>query len=97
MASTGDSGEDERPLHPNRKENPTKQRPKATRSDVDLLLQAAWFQGCDIVLGGNGHFKIYPPDGSRVIPIPQTPSGYKTIQNKRSQLKRQGIDPNKRK
>lgn len=48
-------------------------------------------------LGGNGHYKVYPPDpANSMVPIPQTPSGYKTVRNKRAQLKRNGIDPNTR-
>ena len=89
--------EDDEPLHRLRKANPNATRPKATRGDVDLLLQAAWAQGAWIVLGGNQHYKVYPPDpANSMVPIPQTPSGYKTVRNKRAQLKRNGIDPNKR-
>lgn len=88
---------DSQPLHPQRRANPNAPRPKASRGDVDLMLQAAWAQGAWIVLGGNGHFKVYPADpAGRMVPIPQTPSGFKTVRNKRAQLKRNGIDPNKR-
>jgi len=92
-----DESGDVEPLHRLRRENPNARRPKATRRDADLLLEAAWAQGCWIVLGGNGHYKVYPPDpANSMISIPQTPSGYKTVRNKRAQLKRNGIDPNKR-
>ena len=84
-------------MHPKRVRNAQAKRPKATRDDVDLLLQAAWFQGAWIERGGNQHFKVYPPGkDSRMVPIPATPSDYRTVQNKRSQLRRNGIDPNKR-
>jgi hypothetical protein len=84
--------EAEHRLHPNRKADPKKKRPKASRDDVDLLLHLSWEQGCDIVKAGNGHFKVYTPDGGVMIPIPATPSGYRTVRNKRAQLKRAGID-----
>lgn len=84
-------------MHPKRKANPTASRPKATRADVDLLLQAAWAQGAWIEKGGNQHYKVYPAGpGSRMVPIPATPSDWRTVRNKRAQLKRNGIDPNKR-
>jgi hypothetical protein len=84
-------------LHQKRIDNPKAQRPKATRADVDLLLQAAWAQGAWIERGGNQHFKVYPSGkGRRMVPIPATPSDYRTVRNKRSQLRRNGIDPTKR-
>jgi hypothetical protein len=86
----------DQPLHPRRRADPGRERPKAKRRDVDMLLEAAWHQGCDIVQGGNNHFKVYTADGTNIISVPATPSGYRTVQNKRSQLKRFGIDPNNR-
>lgn len=80
-------------MHGKRLENPDAQCPRATRADVRLLLEAAWAQGAWVVLGGNDHFKIFPDNGNRMVPIPQTPSDYRTLKNKRAQLRRAGIDP----
>lgn len=90
-------GESSFPLHEKRQRNPDAQCPRATRGDVNLLLKAAWFQGAWIEVGGNNHYKVYPAGGTRMVPIPATPSGYKTVKNMRALLKRSGIDPNTRK
>lgn len=87
-----DQPDDTKPLHPQRRENPKAKRPKANRGDVDMLLRICWDQGAWIVLGGNGHYKIYPPNLHRMIPIPATPSDHRTVRNKRSQLRRAGFD-----
>jgi hypothetical protein len=88
---------DDPPKHPKRVANPQAKRPEATRDDVNLLLRAAWFQGCWIERAGNKHFKVYPPDpNKRMVPIPSTPSGYRTIKNMRSLLRRSGVNPDLR-
>jgi hypothetical protein len=81
------------PLHPKRQENPGTKCPRATRADIRLLLEAAWAQGAWIIRSGKDHFKIYTADQKAMVHIPMTPSDYRTIRNKRSQLKRAGIDP----
>jgi hypothetical protein len=78
-------------LHPARRADPNRKRPKASRRDVDILLEKAWEQGCDIRIAGNGHFKIYMPNGEDLISMPATPSGYRTLRNKRGQLRRAGL------
>ncbi len=80
-------------MHRKREENPEVKCPRATRGDVRLLLEAAWAQGAWIELGGNDHYKVFPDGGDRMVPIPQTPSSYRTIRNKRAQLRRAGVDP----
>lgn len=81
-------------LHEKRQENPNAKCPKATRDDIRLLLEAAWAQGAWIEKGGNEHFKVFPVGRSFIVHIPMTPSDWRTIKNKRSQLRRAGIDPN---
>jgi len=82
----------DKPMHPRRLEHPDTPRPKASRKDVDELLVACWDQGWWIVRAGNQHFKCFPPDeNQRMVPIPATPSGYRTLNNKRSQLRRFGL------
>lgn len=80
-------------MHPKRELHPKATCPRAKRGDVRLLLEAAWAQGAWVELGGNGHYQVLPPNGDRMVPIPQTPSDHRTIKNKRAQLRRVGIDP----
>jgi hypothetical protein len=85
---------DEPPLHPKRVENPEARRPGSPRAEIDDLLAAAWAQGAWIEQPPGNHFKIYPADGARrIIPVPCTPSGYRTLSNLRALMRRQGIDP----
>jgi hypothetical protein len=80
-------------VHPNRRKHPRKKRPKVKDPRMDSLVEAAWDDGADCVAGGKNHVKVYPPDGSRMIPIPSTPSdSQRTYRNKRSALRRAGID-----
>jgi len=81
------------PLHKKRQEKPDAKCPRATRDDVRLLLEAAWAQGAWIERSGNEHFKILPADGDKIVHVPLTPSDWRTIKNKRAQLRRAGIDP----
>lgn len=78
-------------MHPKRTKNPKAKRPKLTDKDMDSLAEAAWEAGAWCERAGNLHVKVYPADGSRMIPIPATPSGHRTFQNKRSALRRAGI------
>ena len=80
-------------LHPKREQNPNTKCPRATRDDVRLLVEAAWAQGAWIDGGGSDHFNVYPANGDRIVHIPLTPSDWRTIKNKRAQLRRVGIDP----
>jgi hypothetical protein len=91
-AEEKEQADDNPPLHPARKADPKKKRPKASRGDVDLLLRICWAQGANIVKAGNGHFKIYTADGKHIVPIPATPSDFRAVRNKRAQLRRAGID-----
>lgn len=85
--------EAESPLHPKRREKPSAKCPKASRDDVRLLLEAAWAQGAWITRSGNDHFKVLSAEGVHIIHVPQTPSDWRTIKNKRAQYRRAGIDP----
>jgi hypothetical protein len=81
-------------MHPKRIANKDATCPSASRADVRLLLEACWAQGAWIELGGNGHYKVWSPDkAQRMVSIPNTPSGYRTLRNVRSLLRRSGLDP----
>lgn len=82
------SADEDPPLHPRRKTDKNCTCPRAGRKDVRELLQECWDLGCLVLEAGNGHFKVYPPDGARMIPVPGTPSSPKTLTNKRMQLRR---------
>jgi hypothetical protein len=79
-------------LHPKREAIPKAKRPKVSDSMMDDLVQMAWEAGAHCVLGGSNHVKVYPVDGSRMIPIPSTPSDSQhTYRNKLRALQRAGI------
>jgi len=77
--------------HPERIKNPDAKCPRLTDDQMDALVEAAWKSGANCARGGKNHVKVYPADGSRMIPIPATPSGHKTYQNKRTALRRAKI------
>lgn len=77
--------------HPERVKNPSAERPKLKNRDMDALVKAAWDADAWCVRGGNQHVKVYPVDGSRMIPIPSTPSDHRTVRNKKAALRRAGI------
>jgi hypothetical protein len=79
-------------MHPRRLQNPSAKRPKVSNRDMDALVAAAWKQGWWCERGGNNHVKCYPPDGSRMIPIPSTPSNPRRARkNKTAALQRAGL------
>lgn len=78
-------------MHPKRRIKPQSKRPMLKDKDMDELVRAAWEGGCWCERAGTKHVKVYPPDGSRMIPIPSTPSDWRTKRNKRAQLRRAGI------
>lgn len=57
---------------------------------MDGLVQACWEQGwwCE---KGKKHIKCYPPNGSRMVTVPGTPSDFRSYANTRSQLQRAGL------
>jgi hypothetical protein len=79
------------PLHPKRQENPNKKRPKLRNRDMDALVRLAWDAGWWCERGGNNHIKCYPPNDSRMVPVPSTPSGSRTAANVLAALRRGGL------
>ena len=61
-------------LHAEREANPDAKRPKVVNRDMQKLVKFAWDAGAHCVSGGKNHVKIFPADGSKMIPIPSTPS-----------------------
>lgn len=79
------------PMHPKRLQNPTARRPKVKDRDMNELVASAWACGAWCERGGTNHVKVYPPDGSRMVMIPSTPSDHRTVRNKRAALRRGGL------
>ncbi|MEJ7891725.1 MAG: hypothetical protein WKF94_03705 [Solirubrobacteraceae bacterium] len=67
-------------------------RPSVKDQALDALIEEAWNQEWGCRVGGNKHVMCYPPDGSRMIPIPSTPSDWRTVKNKAAQMKRGGLE-----
>ena len=80
-------------MHRKRSENPDAACPGVSDRQMNELIHAAWKAGawCERNPKTN-YVKVYPEDGSRMIKIPSTPSDHRTYQNKRSALRRAGID-----
>ena len=78
--------------HRKRLDHPGATRPSVRNSDLDLMIGAAWAAGWWCERAGNNHVKCYPPDGGRMIPVPSTPSDWRTISNKRGHFRRAGLD-----
>jgi hypothetical protein len=79
-------------LHPKRKANPDAKRPKVVDGKMNELIKMAWDAGAHCERGGNNHVKVWPIDGSKMIPIPSTPSKpTSTYRNKLRALQRAGI------
>lgn len=79
-------------MHPKRRKNPKAKRPKVKVKELDELVEAAWEAGWWCERAGNKHVKCYPPSDSRMVPVPSTPSDWRTVRNKRSQLRRSGLN-----
>lgn len=77
--------------HPKRLEHPDATCPLPKDKDMKELVLACWEQMWWCERAGNKHIKCYPPDGSRMVPIPSTPSSPRTRINKIAALKRGGL------
>lgn len=62
-----------------------------TAKVVKELIKEIKDLGYDVVMGGNGHWKVY--QGSAYITsLPVTPGDQHSLHNKRSQLRRLGVE-----
>lgn len=87
-----ESVDDEPELHPKRLANPKAKCPRHRIDGYRELIEAAWVAGWWCERGGNQHIKCYPPNNLRMVPIPSTPSGSRTLANKRSEFRRSGLE-----
>lgn len=79
-------------MHPKRIENPTKKCPRHNKKEWRPVVEKVWEAGWWIERGGNNYLQCYPPDDSRMIPLPSTPSSPYTLRNRIAQLRRAGVD-----
>lgn len=79
-----------RSMHPKRAANPDAKRPTVRNRDMDALIVLAWDASWWCERGGKNHVKCFPPNDSRMVPIPSTPSGSRTAANKLAALRRGG-------
>jgi hypothetical protein len=78
-------------MHPKRLEKPDAKCPSLPNKDMKKLVRACWDAGWWCERAGNKHIKCWPPNDKGMVPIPSTPSGSRTYQNKVSALKRHGL------
>jgi hypothetical protein len=79
-------------MHPKRAANPDAKRPRVRNREMDALIALAWEAGWWCERGGRNHVKCFPPNNSRMVPIPSTPSGSRTAANKLAALRRGGLE-----
>jgi hypothetical protein len=61
--------------------------------DINALIRLAKKAGWTFSVASNGHGKLTPTDGSRVITFPLTPSGHTPAAKAlRSKLRKRGVD-----
>jgi hypothetical protein len=79
-------------LHPKREANPHLKCPRVVNKDMAKLVKRAWAGGAHCVASKDNYVKVWPPDGSRMIRIPSTPSSPRsTYRNKLRALERAGL------
>lgn len=88
---TATDPDDDPPLHPQRKLNPTAKPPRAKDKRVNAVLKQCWEQGCWITITKKNHFYAWPPDGKQGVNIPGTPSDHRSLPNCVSLLRRAGL------
>jgi hypothetical protein len=79
-------------LHPKREENPDAKRPSVNNKEMDALVKAAGKAGWWCVKSRKNYVKCYPPDESKMVSVPNTPSGSRTPANYRLLFRRKGLN-----
>lgn len=79
-------------MHPERLANPDARRPKHPKKDYDALVKQAWEAGWWCWRDSNNYIRCRDPEGKGTVPIPSTPSKQGTLQLKKRQLRRYGLD-----
>jgi hypothetical protein len=78
-------------MHAKRLANPHARRPTLRNKAMNQLVKLAWDAGWWCERGGKQHIKCYPPNDSRMITIPSTPSGSRAYANRLAALRRGGL------
>lgn len=79
-------------LHPKRLGDENGKCPKHGRAGYRELIELAWAAGWWCERANTNYIKCYPPDNKRMVVVPSTPSGTRTLANKRAQFRRSGLD-----
>lgn len=80
-------------MHPERRQNPRRKRPKVKNRELDAMIAVAWQEGWHCLKLAKGHVMCYPTDKTlRPVLVASTPSDYRTIPNTRSQLRQRGLN-----
>jgi hypothetical protein len=78
--------------HHKRSANPKARCPKHPKKDWLPLVAKMWAAGWWIERSGANYLKCYPPDDSRMIRLPSTPSSRHTLKTKITQARRAGLE-----
>jgi hypothetical protein len=79
-------------MHRKRLADPNARCPRHNKKDWRPLVEKAWDAGWWITKARNNYLHCYPPDDSKMIRIPSTPSSRYTLRTKAGQLKKAGVD-----
>jgi hypothetical protein len=78
--------------HPERRKRLDAKCPRHQNKDYRRLVQAAWDAMWWCKRGGDNHIHCYPPDGSRMIPVPCTPRKQGTLNLTAAKFRKAGLD-----
>lgn len=78
-------------LHPKRLENPDAKCPRHPKKDWRPLVEKAWKAGwwCE---QKRKYIHCYSTNGEDIVKIPMTPSGWRTIRNKKRDFSHAGLE-----
>lgn len=79
-------------MHPERLKNPNATCPRHPRKEYRLLVEAAWEAGWWCWRDKNNYIRCRDPEGQGTIPVPSTPSKQGTLNVKKRQFQRFGLD-----
>jgi predicted RNA binding protein YcfA (HicA-like mRNA interferase family) len=60
--------------------------------DLKQILRTAEWQGWRVELQRGGHYKLYPPNGDRIVTTGSTPSAPSALRNLIAEMRRRGFE-----
>jgi len=90
VARKKDPGEPPDQPHPRRLANPRAKRPEHPKKEWDALVKLAWKASwwCE---RRKKYIYCYSPNEEDIVKVPMTPSDWRTIRNKKRDLKAAGL------